>query len=180
MRAETQTQVEREREVVLREAQAQADQLLLDARSEIERLLQQARNEEQRLVHGNELARRQFQGYLQSYRQLLERQIAEARRARRRSGGCRLGRRPSAGLSPPGMTASAARFPSWPDQGADAMERELLARWKSEDLFHRVQDARKGGTPFVFYEGPSHRQRPPRHPSRLLPDHQGPVSRGSG
>ena len=77
MRAETQTQVEREREVVLREAQSQADQLLLDARSEVERLLQQARNEEQRLVHGNELARRQFQGYLQSYRQLLERQIAE-------------------------------------------------------------------------------------------------------
>ena len=77
MRAETQTQVEREREVVLREAQSQADQLLLDARSEVERLLQQARNEEQRLVHGNDLARRQFQGYLQSYRQLLERQIAE-------------------------------------------------------------------------------------------------------
>ncbi len=52
------------------------------------------------------------------------------------------------------MTASATRFPAWPDQGADAMERELLACWKAEGLFQRVQDARKGGTPFVFYEGP--------------------------
>ena len=61
LRTETMAQVEREREVVLRETQAQADQLLLDARTEVERLLQQARNEEQRLVHGNDLARRQFQ-----------------------------------------------------------------------------------------------------------------------
>jgi isoleucyl-tRNA synthetase len=52
------------------------------------------------------------------------------------------------------MTATAARFPVWPDQGADAMERELLARWKAEGLFHRVQEARKDGKPFVFYEGP--------------------------
>lgn len=77
LRTDSQAQVERERDIALREAQAQADQLLLDARTEVERLLQQARNEEQRLAHGNELARRQFQGYLQSYRQLLERQIAE-------------------------------------------------------------------------------------------------------
>jgi DivIVA domain-containing protein len=77
LRTETMAQVEREREVVLRESQAQADQLLLDARTEVERLLQQARNEEQRLTHGNELARRQFQAYLQSYRQLLERQMSE-------------------------------------------------------------------------------------------------------
>ena len=77
LRTETQTQVEREREVALREARAQADQMLLEARTEVDRLLQQARNEEQRLTHGNELARRQFQGYLQSYRQLLERQISE-------------------------------------------------------------------------------------------------------
>lgn len=77
LRTESQTQVEREREVALREAQAQADQMLLEARTEVDRLLQQARNEEQRLAHGNDLARRQFQGYLQSYRQLLERQISE-------------------------------------------------------------------------------------------------------
>jgi len=77
LRSETQSQVEREREVVLREAQAQAELVLLEARSEVERMLQAARNEEQRLAHGNDLVRRQFQGYLQSYRQLLERQIAE-------------------------------------------------------------------------------------------------------
>lgn len=77
LRTDTQTQVEREREVVLREAQAEADGMLLEARTEVERLLQQARNEEQRLAHGNELARRQFQAYLQSYRQMLERQMAE-------------------------------------------------------------------------------------------------------
>ncbi len=46
------------------------------------------------------------------------------------------------------------RFPAWPEQGADALERELLARWKAEDLFHQVQDARKDGPPFVFFEGP--------------------------
>ena len=52
------------------------------------------------------------------------------------------------------MTGAVARFPAWPDQGADAMERELLARWKSEGLFQRVQETRKDGPPFVFYEGP--------------------------
>ena len=46
------------------------------------------------------------------------------------------------------------RFPVWPDQGADALERELLARWKADDLFHQVQEARKDGPPFVFFEGP--------------------------
>ena len=46
------------------------------------------------------------------------------------------------------------RFPVWPDTGADALERELLARWKAEDLFHQVEDARKDGPPFVFFEGP--------------------------
>jgi len=52
------------------------------------------------------------------------------------------------------MTAAGPRFPAWPDQGADAMERDLLARWKAEGLFQRVQTARSQGTPFVFYEGP--------------------------
>jgi len=46
------------------------------------------------------------------------------------------------------------RFPVWPDKGADALERELLARWKAEDLFHQVEEARKDGPPFVFFEGP--------------------------
>jgi len=77
LRSESQAQMEREREVLLRETQAQAELVLLEARTEVERMLQAARNEEQRLAHGNDLVRRQFQGYLQSYRQLLERQIAE-------------------------------------------------------------------------------------------------------
>ncbi|HEU5218273.1 MAG TPA: DivIVA domain-containing protein [Gemmatimonadales bacterium] len=77
LRAETQAQVEREREVILREAQGQADQMLLEARTEVERLLQQGRGEEQRLSHGNDLVRRQFQAYVAGYRQLLERQLAD-------------------------------------------------------------------------------------------------------
>lgn len=52
------------------------------------------------------------------------------------------------------MTEAAVRFPPWPDQRPDAMERELLARWKAEDLFGQVQRSRKGGKPFVFYDGP--------------------------
>ncbi len=66
LRSETQSQVEREREVALREAAVQAEQIL-----------QQARMEEQRIAQGNEQARRQFQAYVASYRQLLERQLGE-------------------------------------------------------------------------------------------------------
>ena len=46
------------------------------------------------------------------------------------------------------------RFAAWPDQGADALERELLDRWKAEDLFAQVQRAREDAPAFVFYEGP--------------------------
>ena len=46
------------------------------------------------------------------------------------------------------------RFPAWPDQGADALERELLDRWKAEDLFAQVQRAGAGAPGFVFFEGP--------------------------
>ncbi len=52
------------------------------------------------------------------------------------------------------MNQPARRFPSWPEQGPDAMEQSLLARWKEENLFARVQAARSGGRPFVFFEGP--------------------------
>ena len=45
-------------------------------------------------------------------------------------------------------------FPPLPDLTADALERELLATWKREDLFHATQAATKGGRPFVFFEGP--------------------------
>ena len=77
LRSETQVQVDREREVALREAEAQAERVLLEARTEAERLLQHARAEELRLGHGNELAGRQFHAYVNSFRQLLERQLSE-------------------------------------------------------------------------------------------------------
>lgn len=45
-------------------------------------------------------------------------------------------------------------FASWPDATPDAMERELLALWKQEDLFHQTLAQTREGRPFVFYEGP--------------------------
>ncbi|HEV8149709.1 MAG TPA: class I tRNA ligase family protein, partial [Gemmatimonadales bacterium] len=52
------------------------------------------------------------------------------------------------------MTHAGVAYPVWPEQGADALEREVLARWKSEALFGRVQEARRNGPAFVFFEGP--------------------------
>jgi isoleucyl-tRNA synthetase len=40
------------------------------------------------------------------------------------------------------------------DQPADELELALLARWRNEDLFARTLEARAGGEPFVFFEGP--------------------------
>ncbi|MFQ5549662.1 MAG: isoleucine--tRNA ligase [Gemmatimonadales bacterium] len=37
---------------------------------------------------------------------------------------------------------------------ADALEREVLHRWRDEDLFHQTLAATQGGDSFVFYEGP--------------------------
>ncbi len=45
-------------------------------------------------------------------------------------------------------------FPSWPDLGADGLERQVLEQWKAEGLFRQTLEAGRGGTPFVFYEGP--------------------------
>lgn len=62
---------------------------------------------------------------------------------------------PGAGSRPdPGTTGG--RFPPLAAgaAGADALEREVLARWKAEDLFHATQRLTAGGRPFVFYEGP--------------------------
>ena len=48
-----------------------------------------------------------------------------------------------------------SRFPVLPTNArADAQERELLARWKAEDLFHATQRRTAAGRPFVFFEGP--------------------------
>jgi isoleucyl-tRNA synthetase len=47
------------------------------------------------------------------------------------------------------------RYPPLSSSAApDALERELLQRWKAEDLFHATQRHTAAGTPFVFYEGP--------------------------
>ena len=46
------------------------------------------------------------------------------------------------------------QFPPWPEQGADELERELLATWTAENLFKQAQDLTRNGKPFVFYEGP--------------------------
>ena len=40
------------------------------------------------------------------------------------------------------------------DVPADRLERELLERWKAEDLFHEVQRRTQAGPEFVFFEGP--------------------------
>lgn len=77
IRGEMQGQVDRERELILREARAEAESILLAARTEIERLLQASRADEQRLAGANEQARRQLQAYVSNLRQLLERQLAE-------------------------------------------------------------------------------------------------------
>jgi isoleucyl-tRNA synthetase len=46
------------------------------------------------------------------------------------------------------------QFPAWPEQGANELELELLARWDSEQLFRQAQELTRDGKPFVFYEGP--------------------------
>lgn len=77
LRTDSQTQVDRERELMLREAGSEAEALRAQARTEVDNLLQETRAEQQRLAHTNELVRRQYLAYLSSYRQLLERQLAE-------------------------------------------------------------------------------------------------------
>jgi len=68
--------------------------------------------------------------------------------------------RPAAEVSvaPPARSrpdaSATARFPPLAAADADALERELLARWKTEDLFHETQRRTAAGQPFVFYEGP--------------------------
>ena len=46
------------------------------------------------------------------------------------------------------------RWPTWPEGGADVLERQLLSEWEREGLFQRVQDASADHPGFVFYEGP--------------------------
>ncbi|MCU0647215.1 MAG: isoleucine--tRNA ligase [Gemmatimonadaceae bacterium] len=41
-----------------------------------------------------------------------------------------------------------------PERAADALERELVAQWRDEQLYEQVQAAREGAEPWVFYDGP--------------------------
>ena len=55
------------------------------------------------------------------------------------------------------MTAvrSAPRFRLLPsDGGANALEEEVLATWRAEDLFARTLEAHAGAPSWVFFEGP--------------------------
>jgi isoleucyl-tRNA synthetase len=45
-------------------------------------------------------------------------------------------------------------FPAWPDLSLAALEEQQLAQWREEGLFRQTMEARSGGPPFVFYEGP--------------------------
>jgi isoleucyl-tRNA synthetase len=50
---------------------------------------------------------------------------------------------------------SGGRYPPLPSERAPhELEEALLARWREERLFERVQTAREGAPSFVFYEGP--------------------------
>jgi isoleucyl-tRNA synthetase len=40
------------------------------------------------------------------------------------------------------------------DQTPEALEQEVLAQWREEDLFRQTLEASAGGEPFVFFEGP--------------------------
>ena len=77
LRADVQSQADKEAEFIIQRARAQGEQMVLEARNEVQRTLDQARGEEQRLQFGNETVRRQFLAYVASYRRLLERELSE-------------------------------------------------------------------------------------------------------
>lgn len=77
LRADVQSQADKEAELILQRARAQAEQILAEARAEGQRVIDQARNEEQRIRYANEAVRRQFLAYLSSYRRMLERELSE-------------------------------------------------------------------------------------------------------
>ena len=64
-------------------------------------------------------------------------------------------------------------FQPWPD-APDALEQELLARWRTEGLFEQTLERDAGRQAVRLLRGPADGQRPARHPSRLRPHHQGP------
>ena len=55
-----------------------------------------------------------------------------------------------------------ARYrPVDPAQSFPELEEQVLARWRERDVFRESIRRREGSPPFVFYEGPAHRQRAP-------------------
>lgn len=77
LRADVQTQADKEADLILQRARAQAEQMVAEARTEAQRVVEHAKGEEQRIRYANEVIRRQFLAYLASYRRMLERELAE-------------------------------------------------------------------------------------------------------
>ena len=46
------------------------------------------------------------------------------------------------------------KFPENNSLDLAEINREMLREWDEKDIFKRSLEARKGSTPFVFYEGP--------------------------
>ena len=77
LRADVQTQADKEADLITQRARGEADQMLTEARNEAKRIVDKAHSEEQRLFHASELIRRQFSAYVTSYRRLLERELSD-------------------------------------------------------------------------------------------------------
>lgn len=77
LRADVQTQADKEAELILQRARGQADQLVAEARMTAQQMLADANGQGQRLYHANDSVRRQFATYVASYRRLLERELSE-------------------------------------------------------------------------------------------------------
>ncbi|MEZ4589332.1 MAG: DivIVA domain-containing protein [Gemmatimonadales bacterium] len=77
LRADVQSQADKEAELILDRARAQADQVTAEAQAEARKIVEHATAEEQRIRYANEAIRRQFLAYVASYRRLLERELAE-------------------------------------------------------------------------------------------------------
>ncbi len=77
LRADVQSQADKEADLILQRARAQADQTLLEAQNAAHRIAEQAQADERRLHYSSETVRRQFSAYIMSYRRLLERELDE-------------------------------------------------------------------------------------------------------
>ena len=75
----------------------------------------------------------------------------------------------------PLVTATVTRDSSaWPDGSRTVWSATLLETWKRERLFEQTLEHTREREALRFLRGAADRQRPSRHPSRLLPHHQGP------